>query len=293
MPAASQFYERVCNTWDKTQVSLTYNRTCPARASQRIKGQSAFQQYGGVALLSTTQAAHRASGSGRDPSGLGRWTWTSYQGRGSVSLKVIAAYRPCLSDGAMGTYSQHVNYLYDKNDDRCPRLAFLEDISREIERWNEAGEQVIVMLDANEDVQDGGVHQMFDVAGMREVVIEINLDLPTTSTFSRNFQEIPIDVIFATSSIRIKGGGYFAFGEVPGPDHQCLWVDLTYQIAFGHSSPPMGHRQARHLTCTDPRTPRRRYTTIYRPFVQQHCLDMRSYCLQSSINGSLSPSQVT
>jgi hypothetical protein len=72
MPAASQFYERIRNTWDKTQVSLAYNRMCPSRASQRVKGQSAFQQYGGVALLSTTQAAHRVSGSGRDPSGLGR-----------------------------------------------------------------------------------------------------------------------------------------------------------------------------------------------------------------------------
>jgi hypothetical protein len=191
----------------------------------------------------------------------------------------------------MGTYSQHVNFLYDKDDDRCPRLAFLEDLSREIERWIEAGEQVIVMLDANEDVRNGSVHRMFEAAGMCEVVIEINSELPATSTFSRNFQEIPIDSIFATSSICIKGGGYFAFGEGPGPDHRCLWVDLTYQIAFGHPSPPMGHRQARRLTCTDPRT-RRRYTEMYCPFVQQHRLDMRSYCLQASITGSLSPSQV-
>jgi hypothetical protein len=148
------------------------------------------------------------------------------------------------------------------------------------------------MLDTDKDVRDSGVHQMFDAAGMREVVIEINSDLPATSTFSRNFQEIPINGIFATSSISIKGGGYFAFGEGPGPDHRCLWVDLTYQIVFGHSSPPMGHRQARCLTSTDPRT-RRRYTEIYRPFVQQHRLDMRSYCLQASITGLLSPSQVT
>jgi hypothetical protein len=52
--------------------------------------------------------------------GLGRWTWMSYQGKGLVSLKAVAAYRPCKSDGALSTYSQHVNYLYEQDDDRCP-----------------------------------------------------------------------------------------------------------------------------------------------------------------------------
>jgi hypothetical protein len=50
------------------------------------------QQYGGVSLWSTGQAAHRIKDSGidlatgEDRFGLGRWAWTRYAGRNGVSL---------------------------------------------------------------------------------------------------------------------------------------------------------------------------------------------------------------
>ena len=132
LPATSQFHERIRNTWDNTHALLAYNRTTPTQAPTLTKGQSVFHQYGGVALLSTSQAAHCVSGSGRDPTGLRRWTWTRYQGRSSLYLKVVAAYRPCLSDGPQSTYSQHVNYLYGQDDNRCPRQAFLADLQAEV-----------------------------------------------------------------------------------------------------------------------------------------------------------------
>jgi hypothetical protein len=72
LSAESQFQERIRNTWEKTHSCLAYNHTAPSsRSRQKTKGQSQFLQYGGVALLTTTQASHRVSGSGRDPTGLG------------------------------------------------------------------------------------------------------------------------------------------------------------------------------------------------------------------------------
>jgi hypothetical protein len=59
----------------------------------------------------------------------------------------------------------------------------------DLEKWIQAGEQVIVMLNANGDAQDGAVQQMFSDMAMREVLLELHSDLPATSTFSRNFQE--------------------------------------------------------------------------------------------------------
>jgi hypothetical protein len=61
------------------------------------------QQYGGVSLWSTSQAAHHIKDSGidlaarADSFGLGRWAWTQYQGRNEVSLRVVVAYRPVLN----------------------------------------------------------------------------------------------------------------------------------------------------------------------------------------------------
>jgi hypothetical protein len=133
---------------------------------------------------------------------------------------------------------------------------------------------------------------MFDDLGLREVLLEINADLPATSTFSRNLNNIPIDGIFATPTISLQAGGYFGFGEGPGLDHRCLWMDISFQSAFGYSPPPMGQFKARRLTCKDPRV-RERYNDLHRPFVQQHHLDSRSCVLQSSITGPMSSAQST
>jgi hypothetical protein len=54
----------------------------------------------------------------------------------------------------------------------------------------------------------------------------------------------------------------------------------------------MGQFKARRLTCKDPRV-RERYNDLYRPFVLQQHLDSRSYLLQSSLTGPMSPSQAT
>jgi hypothetical protein len=83
------------------------------------------------------------------------------------------------------------------------------------------------MLDANGDVRDGEVAKMFCESSMREVLLEINSDLPATSTLNRNFQDIQIDGVFATPSVQLQAGGYFAFGQGPGKDHRCLWFDIS------------------------------------------------------------------
>ena len=127
---------------------------------------------------------------------------------------------------------------------------------------------------------------------MRGILLEFNEDLPPTSTFARNLREVRIDAIFATPAVTLQAGGYFGFGEGPGLDHCCLWMDISYQTAFGSSPPPMGKVNARRLTCKDPRI-RKRYNELYRPFVVQHGLDTIAYSLQASITGPLTASQIT
>jgi hypothetical protein len=155
---------------------------------------------------------------------------------------------PCISNGALDAYSQHINHLYEQDDDRCPRQAFLEDLRADIQKWIQVGEQVLVMLDTIEDIHNGAVQQMFSEMGMREVLLGCNSDLSEASRYSHNFQDTPIDGIFATPSINLQAGRYLAFGEGPGVDHRALWVNLSYQAAFGHSTPVMEQSKAqRHF----------------------------------------------
>jgi len=114
----------------------------------------------------------------------------------------------------------------------------LADLKAGVAQWIRAGEQVVVMLDVNSDVQDGEVNQTFSALGVRKVLLEPNADLPSTSAFARNLKDVQIDAIFAMPSATLEAGGHFGFGKGPGLGHSCLWMDISHQTAFGCSPVP-------------------------------------------------------
>ena len=106
-------------------------------------------QPGGVSLWSINKGAHRVMEQGRDPRGLGRWAWTRYRGRNGVNLRFVAAYRPVLNKaGIISVWSQQRGYFDSIDDDRCPREIFTADLCKEIVKWLETGDQLIIGLDA-------------------------------------------------------------------------------------------------------------------------------------------------
>ena len=54
-------------------------------------------------------------------------------------------------DGSVA--SQHRRYFYSRDLARNPRQAILEDLGEELDKWVEAGENVLVIMDANTDVR--------------------------------------------------------------------------------------------------------------------------------------------
>jgi hypothetical protein len=64
---------RTRDWWDNQHVRWAFNST---------SAPFELRQYGGTAVFSTNQAAHRVFEKGFDPSHLGRWAWTRYKGRG-------------------------------------------------------------------------------------------------------------------------------------------------------------------------------------------------------------------
>jgi len=96
--------------WDQQHVSWAHNRTAaPSQA----------RQYGGTALFSVNKAAHRAVEKGYDESGLGRWIWTRFKGKGNQTLRIIAAYRPNPPQGPFSVYAQQNAFFNSINRDIC------------------------------------------------------------------------------------------------------------------------------------------------------------------------------
>jgi hypothetical protein len=95
----------------------------------------------------------------------------------------------------------------------------------------------------------GILHQLT----LREAIMEQH-GYHGPETFRRNNAGNPIDGIWTMPGISISRGGYFQYDKVfLNTDHRCLWVDISYEQAFGHSMPTLFKPKARKLHCRDPR----------------------------------------
>jgi hypothetical protein len=131
----NNLWHRTREWWEHLHISHSHNTTFPPIEDK---------QFGGTALFTINDSAHRVTEKGKDNSNLGRWSWTKLQGKNGYNLTVLAAYRPNPpSAGVMGVYAQHSKYFNYINREICPREAFIIDLRNEILQLQETGSHLI------------------------------------------------------------------------------------------------------------------------------------------------------
>ena len=105
-------------------------------------------QQGGAAMIARDQFAHRCYTRGYDY--LGRWMVLTFRGKEGLALRVVTAYRPIPGSGPYTVYQQQVEYYSSKDNNKCPITNYDNYLTKIIEEWIEGGDQVILMIDANE-----------------------------------------------------------------------------------------------------------------------------------------------
>jgi hypothetical protein len=165
----------------------------------------------------------------------------------------VSAYRPVQSIEIGSVYQQHTRYFRQKDIEREPRTAFFEDLYEAMEEWLLQGDQLVLGMDANEDVQTGQTSKFARTLGLREVILEKHSHSSPPATYNRNQSRQPIDGIFTSSSIKILAGGYKEFDNACPSDHWALWIDISYANVFGHDTQNIGHAAIRKLKSNDPR----------------------------------------
>lgn len=231
---------------------------------------SLYLQYGGCVSTLFDKAAHGAVDKGVDPTGLGRYAWTRIRGKkleegeddseGEVAtarskdLILVAAYRPNPSHTGMSTvWMQQRQYFVSRNDNTDPRDAFVRDLLREIIVWRTKGFEVIVGVDANEDlVVDGpeSFRHKMKMAGMVEAIMRKNGD-DAPATYQRRKTQVPIDGIFVSPGVVVEQAGYLGFLENIHSDHRCLWIDINLKSTLGGYEPVKAAFSPRRLVLMD------------------------------------------
>jgi len=205
-------------------------------------------QRGGTCMATVGQAAYRHHSQGTDQTGLGRWSWMEFRGKNDHATRVYTAYRPGgkpSSDSERTTvYHQQKRYLQKRKLNIEPRNFFDESIIEEIRSQIEE-KNVILMLDANQNVQNGPFTESMSELGLVNVISTLNDgDLPATHHRGSK----PISAIYATSSLDATRSGILPKGSGVHGDHRNMFVDITSDSFFGTYmfmivSPPMKRLQ--------------------------------------------------
>lgn len=240
-------------------------------------------QPGGTSILSVNRSAHCIESSGRDPSGLGRWSWNIYRGKEGIRLAIVSAYIPVNPSGDEGispnaTYRQHKSYLSLKHRISEPKQALLDDLKIQLKEWRNTNIQIIVLMDANDQINNTLFTQYFDDMDMKEAILSLHPSQPAVAT--RTPGTNTIDGIWASRSIDITKAGYTPFHPTKAFDHRFAWIDVTRQSAFGHLMPPIKSYTTRRLKLQDPRITKR-YTSVLRKHCIKHKLRERSTKLRN------------
>ena len=137
---------------------------------------------------------------GKDSRGLGRWAWTRYRGRSGVNLRFVTAYRLVLNrQGVQLVWNQQKGYFEGIKDDRCPKQIFVDDLCKEVEGWLGAGDQLVIRMDANDDMRRSPLKSRLEKLGLVESITSWH-GLKGPLTYNRG--SAPIDGLSVSWTLR-------------------------------------------------------------------------------------------
>ena len=193
-------WERTEGWFEHRSLGVSYNKHDP---------NALRNQQGGTITLVKDAAVLSTQETGADESGLGRWSWVKLAGKHKCITRVITVYCPASSGtGPSTVFSQQLSHL-----GKDPIPIFWKDLGEAILRWQEEGEQLIIMGDWNENIQGTMIKQWMGVFGLEEAITGIH-DGTAPATYQRGNH--PIDGIFVTPGLIPKRAGYLPFGMIPG-----------------------------------------------------------------------------
>jgi hypothetical protein len=238
-----QWHTRVKKAIPGSLTTYAYNTTEPF-ATDHIAG--------GVGIIATKEAAVRFKSCSDDPTGLGRWTSVLINGRQDYNVRYVCAYNPNANGNLEGNWMQQERYFKGIGNYQNPLDILQTDLCRALDTWLAAGEHIVLMLDANQDIRTDKLGRAFQSLGLKEAIISKHIDfhppVPTQQTGSRT-----IDGIFTTLDLSDARCGYLAFGDGLESDHRMAWLDIPFEVAFGHNPPHLHKANPSRLSLEDPR----------------------------------------
>ena len=275
-----RIYERF-KSKDRSKFKLSY-------AYNKNENNVAFQ-WGGVCVHSSGTIQFNSPQHGQDPTSLGRWTWTKYQGSQSFVTRIISIYIPCKNTDPKqpgSVYAQHRRYYLKSNVNTCPIENLKSEFISEVTKWIEQGERLIICGDFNEDLNNSAFVEDLGHLGISSVMSKHRGATPAT----QNRGSTTIDGIFVSKNLRVSASGFSDFGDGPG-DHRTVFVDIPKVDLEGNDLSPFQQMPRRRLISTDGKVSGR-FNELFLAQVERNSLLNRTKDLHQHAGNQLNTSQM-
>ena len=226
-------------------------------------------QPGGVGVLLTNTLSPRVIGKGKDPTGLGRWTWTRLRGK-ERAVTMISAYRPCKPStaGIQTVYEQHARVLPLAQE---PRSQFLLDLRKSIEKIQAKGDVVFVGMDLNDPIERHDFQKFFAELNMHEAILVTHPKTSPPATNILNLANYSIDGLWCSTCTKPVRAGYSKFGTGILSDHRTIWAEFRNDEVFG-SNDKVRHNVTQ-LKPNDPRDVEKYVARASKLLQQEQCYE--------------------
>ena len=128
--------------------------------------------------MTANEAAPRVSATksedATDPTGLGRWVSVALDRKGSSKLRCVSVYVLCFNKGFFSTYQQQVRWLNEQGRTENPRKALEIDFKLTLYNWIDEGDDIVVMMDANQDVRNSSFTRMLNQLGLYDAILSLH-----------------------------------------------------------------------------------------------------------------------
>jgi hypothetical protein len=232
-------------------------------------------QQGGTSMILFGHLTQQLDGneSGKDPSGLGRWTVMTLQGDG-VWTRIICGYNPCgnnkLNSGT--SYQQQKRYFVTvRKDLMCPRKKFHDNLIAQLKKWRDEGDRLVVCMDAYENIYRKSIDRsLMDMDGlnMSKVVGDFTGRKLGPTFF---WGSKPIDGVWATHDILVTHACMMPAGFGVG-DHRMFVIDFQEASLVGTEQFRVQQFAARRLNTKVSSGATRKYIKRLEENLSRHCL---------------------
>ena len=165
------------------------------------------------------------------------------RGKSAVTIRILSVYKPASKKGTLSVYAQHRRYFDLTHTPGEVNEIWWDDLATLLQEWFNAGDQIIVSGDINQDVTDSKITEFFEQYNMTERLTNKHTETPETCI--RNNRGITIDGIWTTAGIEPTTCGYLPYDDCW--DHCPIWIDFTEVEVFGNEEIPTPPLKARRL----------------------------------------------